>query len=484
MNKQPKFKIDNAKLTRLVAKAQGGNQKALDEVVNMVSGYIYYYCLTLLGDEEKSKDAVQDILLTMLKKLDSLADPKAFLGWIKTITSNYCKTKLTRSKDNLSLDEGTWDFADENEQICPSKSAETSEVCGYVREAVKALPQLLRESVMMFYFNQMSVKEIAETLEVNENTVKSRLHSARKTMKKHLEQYGGAALASCAIPPMSLVSFSLIEGAETQKNILIPYATQSGAVKLASINPVKAAGSFPLKAAAIGAACVVVIGAAGAAAASGSFGGKSPEQAPKPAKKVYSVQQTTAQPKTEAPTNAYNTAPFAENRGGSDNKSESKGTEPAQNQEYTRAQSTPQSSAVQNTEPAATEPSETEKTITASLNIKIDKNSFGDFPFDDSQKIFCRIVNETSHYVVTEISAMTRVGNSDMWKYDFAEHSHHIFMYDGDKYTVDFFGGGIGSIEPLTIESFDTTKEYTAVYTGGRVYDEVTGTTNSVYKWT
>ena len=43
MNKQPKFKIDNAKLTRLVAKAQGGNQKALDEVVNMVSGYIYYY---------------------------------------------------------------------------------------------------------------------------------------------------------------------------------------------------------------------------------------------------------------------------------------------------------------------------------------------------------------------------------------------------------------------------------------------------------
>ncbi len=331
MNKQPKFKIDNAKLTRLVAKAQGGNQKALDEVVNMVSGYIYYYCLTLLGDEEKSKDAVQDILLTMLKKLDSLADPKAFLGWIKTITSNYCKTKLTRSKDNLSLDEGTWDFADENEQICPSKSAETSEVCGYVREAVKALPQLLRESVMMFYFNQMSVKEIAETLEVNENTVKSRLHSARKTMKKHLEQYGGAALASCAVPPMSLVSFSLIEGAETQKNILIPYATQSGAVKLASINPVKAAGSFPLKAAAIG--------AAGAAAASGSFGGNNPNQMPKPKEKVYSVQQTTAQPKTEAPTNAYNTVPFSENRGGSDNKSESKGTEPAQNQEYTRAQS-------------------------------------------------------------------------------------------------------------------------------------------------
>jgi len=482
MNKQPKFKIDNAKLTRLVAKAQGGNQKALDEVVNMVSGYIYYYCLTLLGDEEKSKDAVQDILLTILKKLDSLADPKAFLGWIKTITSNYCKTKLTRSKDNLSLDEGTWDFADENEQICPSKSAETSEVCGYVREAVKALPQLLRESVMMFYFNQMSVKEIAETLEVNENTVKSRLHSARKTMKKHLEQYGGAALASCAVPPMSLVSFSLIEGAETQKNILIPYASQSGAVKLASINPVKAAGSFPLKAAAIGAACAVVIGAAGAAAATGSFGGKSPEQAPKPTEKVFSIQQTTAQPKTEAPTNAYNTAPFAENRGGSDNKSESKGTEPAQNQEYTRAQSTPQSSAVQNTEPAAsavTEATESDEKITATFNIKVDKQTFY-----DTEKFFCEIYDETGGYVVIKRGILKQSGSSDTWRFSFDEQIQKVVMYSGRKYSITFIDNCGIATEPLTIESFDTAKAYTAVYTGKEAYDEVTRTTNSVYKWT
>ena len=482
MNKQPKFKIDNAKLTRLVAKAQGGNQKALDEVVNMVSGYIYYYCLTLLGDEEKSKDAVQDILLTMLKKLDSLADPKAFLGWIKTITSNYCKTKLTRSKDNLSLDEDTWDFADENEQICPSKSAETSEVCGYIREAVKALPQLLRESVMMFYFNQMSVKEIAETLEVNENTVKSRLHSARKTMKKHLEQDGGAALASCAVPPMSLVSFSLIEGAETQKNILIPYATQSGTVKLASINPVKAAGSFPLKAAAIGAACAVVIGAAGAAAASGSFGGKSPEQAPKPTEKVFSVQQTTAQAKTEAPTNAYATAPVAVNNGNSDNKSESKGTEPAQNQEYTRAQSTPQSSAVQNTEPATTavtEATESDEKITATFNIKVDKQTFY-----DTEKFFCKIYDETGGYVVIKRGILKQSGSSDTWRFSFDEQIQKVVMYSGRKYSITFIDNCGIATEPLTIESFDTAKAYTAVYTGKKAYDMVTRTTNSVYKWT
>ena len=79
MKNTPKYKIDNNKLARLVAKAQHSDQKAAEEVVNMVSGYIYYYSLSLLGDEDKARDAVQDILLNMLKKLSTLEDPKAVL---------------------------------------------------------------------------------------------------------------------------------------------------------------------------------------------------------------------------------------------------------------------------------------------------------------------------------------------------------------------------------------------------------------------
>ena len=228
----------------MVAKAQNGSRKAMEDVINMVSGYLYYYSLTLLGDEEQAKDAVQDILLTILKKLDTLDEPKAFLGWMKTIAANYCKTKLSRTKEHISIDEDTWEFADENDQICPEKSAETEEVCGYVREAVRALPQLLRESVMMFYFNQMSVKQIADILEVNENTVKSRLYSARQSMKKYLEQYGGAALASCAV----------------------------------AINSSSASASLPIKAAAVGAACLITAGGIGAAVMSGKSNADMPSE--------------------------------------------------------------------------------------------------------------------------------------------------------------------------------------------------------------
>lgn len=306
MNQKPGFKIDNSKLARLVAKAQKGNDKATEEVVNMISGYLYYYSLTLLGDDDKARDAVQDILLSMLQKLNTLENPKAFLGWMKTMTAHYCHNKVTRAKTQYSLDEMI-ETEDLSEQICPSKPLETEETCALVREAVNALPVLLRESVMMHYFNQMSVREIAQTLEINENTVKSRLHSARQSMKKYLEKYGGAALASCLVPPMKLITYSLIHEAESKQGILIPFTTPSGAVKVASLNAA-AASAVPVKVAAI--ACAALVGIGGAGAAAGVFASQDSDNPPQPTRyhNAYEDTATTAPVWSEV---AFTTAPTA-----------------------------------------------------------------------------------------------------------------------------------------------------------------------------
>ena len=483
MSKQPKYKIDNSKLTRLVEKAKRGNQKALDEVVNMISGYIYYYSLTILGDEEQAKDAVQDILLTMLKKIDSLEDPKAFLGWIKTMTANHCKTKLTRSKDNISLDDGAWELADCSDQICPSKAAESKEVCALVREAVKALPQLLRESVMMFYFNQMSVRQIADILEVNENTVKSRLYSARKTMKKYLEQYGGSALASCAIPPMSLLSFSLIEGAEQQQGILIPFVTKSGEVKLASVNPAPAAtaaSTIPIKAVIAGAACLAIAGVVGTAANLGSTGGSTePVQATTYAESKYSQQQPTASQKIEPEVEAYTTVSVPKKQNNPEQKNEI--TEPPQKEENPATAKVPQATdAREEPTTAATEPTEPDEKITATFNITVNKKDFS----SGNQKFFCEIHDETNDYLVIRRAPLKQVGSSDTWRFDFDEQYEKVVMYAGRKYSITFYDDTGAAAAPLTIDSFDISKEYKAVSTGRYIHDDITGANYPLYKWT
>ena len=266
MKKEPKFKIDNSGLTRLVVKAQKGNQKAIEEIVDLVSGYIYCYCLSLLGNSENARDAVQDILLIMLNKLDTVENPQAFLGWIKTVTANYCKSRRGRAKTEYDIDGEYEELEDDCPQVSPSKSLETKEVCALVRNAVQELPPHQRECVLMYYFYQLSITQIANTLELNENTVKSRLYSARKSMKKKLELCGAATLASCAVPPLSLLSYSLITSAEDIK-LVIPFTSSSGKLMVA-VARTAAKSAVSARIAAAACAAVVAVGGIGIAGAS------------------------------------------------------------------------------------------------------------------------------------------------------------------------------------------------------------------------
>ncbi len=212
-DKTPQFKINNNKLARNVLKAQNGDKKALEYIVSETGNYVYYYCLSMLCNEEKAKDAVQDIYVKVLSNLRSVEYPKAFLGWIKTVTANYCRNILADKRENEEL---TDKFEENDIQIIPEKCVETEEVCEILRNAVSKLPEIQRECVLMYYYQQLSVKEISSVLEVKEGTVKSRLYTARKAIKNELEKYGKANLLGGAAP-LSYISYTLINDAEKSK---------------------------------------------------------------------------------------------------------------------------------------------------------------------------------------------------------------------------------------------------------------------------
>lgn len=259
--RKPKLKIDNKKIIRLVEKAKSGNKKALEQIIDEVSGYIYFYSLTILGNDDKAQDATQDILLTILRKINTVEAPNAFLGWVKTVTANYCKTKLSRGRESLSLEENEIDLENSSEQINPAKRAETREVCAIINKAVKELPVLQRECVLMYYYEQLSVKEISEILNVSENTVKSRLRYARKSIREHLEKSGNGNLLVGGVSPLALISHSLINAAENQEGLVIPYKAPSGKIMVTTVKCAPAAVSLSTKAAAIG--CVGIVALSG-----------------------------------------------------------------------------------------------------------------------------------------------------------------------------------------------------------------------------
>lgn len=234
-------KINSNKLAKYVARAQKGDRKAMERIVDETSGYVYYYCLTLLCSEDEANDAVQEIYLTVLKKLGTLENPKAFLGWLKTVTSNHCKNRLERNKNYSSLDdEVIFENAEETDvQLIPQKQIEAQEIRNAVVTAVKNLPVFQRECVMMYYYNEMSVSQISEILEIKEGTVKSRLYNARKTIKAELEKLGFSENTLGGFSPIAFVAYSLMSDSKkyycpTSVSALSESGAVAGAVSTAA----------------------------------------------------------------------------------------------------------------------------------------------------------------------------------------------------------------------------------------------------------
>ncbi|MGN0503208.1 MAG: RNA polymerase sigma factor [Ruminococcus sp.] len=289
-------KLNASKLAKYVARAQNGDRKSMERIVDETSGYVYYYCLTLLCSEDEANDAVQEIYLTVLKKLGTLENPKAFLGWLKTITSNHCKNRLARNKIYPSLDdEVLFENAEETDvQLIPQKQIEAQELKNAVVSAVRNLPVFQRECVMMYYYNEMSVSQIAGILEIKEGTVKSRLYNARKSIKSELERLGFSENTLGGFSSLAFVAYSLMSDSEKLYcPISLSALSKSGAVA----GVVKAAAKTSL-----GIKAVSGIAAAGVLVTGGIIAHNVKQNAPVRESSVSQISESTAtltQPTTQ-----------------------------------------------------------------------------------------------------------------------------------------------------------------------------------------
>lgn len=215
-NNKPEHKINKLNLAKHVLKAQKGNKKALEYIIKETSNYIYYYCLTLLRDEDEACEAVQDIYVIMLEKIKTLKNPQAFLGWLKVVTSNYCKNRLSRKPLTIAFEEVDVDiFTDDiNSQIMPEKCLENEMICEIIMLAIKNLPDIYRECVLMYYYQQLSIEQISVILDVKEGTIKSRLYNARQAIKAELEKHGRENLTFDGVSPLFYITGSLLFDSE------------------------------------------------------------------------------------------------------------------------------------------------------------------------------------------------------------------------------------------------------------------------------
>lgn len=211
--------MEKETLVAVVKRSQTGDPTAQEELILEVQQSVYYQCLKFLHHQEDAQDATQDILISMLTKLNTLNQPEAFWGWLNRMTANHCKNLLRKTGElqipedeegNSLLD--TYETLDE--QMVPDKALDNEETRRMVIEMIDALPAPQRMCVIMYYYNEMSVKDIAAALEVPENTVKSRLNYARKSIKEGAEKYKKQGIKLYGLSPLPFLLYFLLKDAD------------------------------------------------------------------------------------------------------------------------------------------------------------------------------------------------------------------------------------------------------------------------------
>ena len=211
-------------IKELVLSVKNGNKKAFDKLYKLTSNDVWFTCVSLLKDEENAKDIMQETYITAFLKLDTLKDEEKFCGWLTAIATNKSKNKLKGKVEYQIDDEVLIAETETDELMLPEEyinKAEKRKVLLQIIEDTLSFNQY--QVVLMFYFNELSIAEIAQALEISEGTVKSRLNSSRAKMKTAIEDYenkSGDKLHGVVVVPFFTTIFK-----EEAKSLAVPNIT-------------------------------------------------------------------------------------------------------------------------------------------------------------------------------------------------------------------------------------------------------------------
>ena len=207
--------MERDKLISLVSKAKQGDPDALNDLFNAFYNDVYYFALKTVKDDQVACDVTQETFIEVINTLDQLEQEAAFVTWLKKITYHQC-TRYFKKKKDIIVDEdedGNTVFdtlQEEKADFIPEEALDKEDFKKTIMGMIDNLSEEQRAAVMMFYYDELSIKQIAEIQNTNENTVKSRLNYAKKGIKKSVEDYekkNGVKLHCVGVLPLLLWLF-------------------------------------------------------------------------------------------------------------------------------------------------------------------------------------------------------------------------------------------------------------------------------------
>lgn len=177
---------DHAYIASLVRKAQSGDSQAFTELYTITCQKVYNYAARYLKDEHLAQDAVQETYITAFRNLKGINDPSLFIAWLNQINFHTCydMCKKINSQYGVVDSEQLELTRDDNIEHNPEDVYERNDEIQKLREAIEALPFLEKQVIVLRYFNEMKLEDIAKALSISRSTVKRYIQSAKEKLSK------------------------------------------------------------------------------------------------------------------------------------------------------------------------------------------------------------------------------------------------------------------------------------------------------------
>lgn len=192
-----KLNLDELSDKELVEKFKKGSVEAFDILVRRYESKAFNLAMSFTRNQEDAEEVLQDVFVTVYRKIDGFQGKSAFSSWLYRITVNASFMKLRKNKQDKSMAveeitpamESAWMEKDARSTRSCEDNAANDELKSMLSKAINKLPDEYRAVFILRDVDGLSNKETGEILDLTVPAVKSRLHRARLMLRKKLQRY-------------------------------------------------------------------------------------------------------------------------------------------------------------------------------------------------------------------------------------------------------------------------------------------------------
>ncbi len=164
-------------------KRSTSDEKEFNELFERYRRRVYASAYRMTGNREDALDVVQEVFVKVYQNLARLRGVRSQAAWIRRVTNNICIDRIRRKERRVVRRAGALERRPERD---PADALHEKEIRVCVEDALDRLSPIHRAAILLWWQNDLSYKQIAEVMGCSVGTVMSRLHYARRYMRRHL----------------------------------------------------------------------------------------------------------------------------------------------------------------------------------------------------------------------------------------------------------------------------------------------------------